>query len=959
MAVDGRGSAVCLEGEAGVGKTTLLDAVADGARKSEPAVDVLRVVGVEAELSLGHAALFDLLTPLLDLAGDLPAAQRAALDSMLGRSAPAPADRFLIAAATLSLLSLHARRRPLVVIVDDLQWIDSDTRSALTFASRRIGDDRVVMLLARRTAMHGDEPADLAAIARLPIAGLSIQDGVRLLDGTVAPAVAGELATRGGGNPLALLESARSLTPEQRRGSAPLPTPLRVGHRLSAVFIDAVQTLSPAARWTVTVAAASFDVEATTIRRAVASTGTDPDSGVREAEGAGIVTAYAGQIRFRHPLVRNAVLHAATSEDRRRAHVALAAATAARPSVRLRHRAEASVGPDDALGRELLRLADSERSRSGYGSASILAERAAALMSAPEASLDAIAAAVEDAVLSGDVVRVRTLAQRIGSEPVEISPQAHARALLCSGELEEVTGSVPDSVDLLNRAVELGTGLVRIRALSELLQAHYRLASATGMRAAADAIAELADRHDPEQDMLVSYSCAAALAYAGDWSGAAAPALRAFELLEGDPSLRDDPRYLVATGLAAVWAGRAESALVIADRRIAATRAKGALGVLPMVLGLVSGGMSLIGRHQEAYAYVGESVELGTEMGYVADVAVAQELLAWQLAARGRPEEARRALDAAWALEARAGVADVAVHVELVEAFCALCVGDTPRVVEILEHRLEVDDGRQPQGDYPLSVVPDLVEAYLALGRRDDAIAVAARHAALYRDSWSPAVRADVAMVDGLLTSDTAAADAAFERAHEDRKEAGEPFLAGRTRLLHGTTLRRAGERIAARKQLRMAEEIFRELGFVAWSARAEHELAATGQTARRGAGRDSTLTSQETRVALQVARGMTNKEIGAALFLSPKTVEHHVTSALRKRSLRSRVELAAAFAAAVASRRRAPGTLNEGICPTRSTGRARDRSLMTTTTSPNRGFGAPFARRAAHDRPRRPRRLG
>src|SRR6185437_356490 len=210
--------------------------------------------------------------------------------------------------------------------------------------------------------------------------------------------------------------------------------------------------------------------------------------------------------------------------------------------------------------------------------------------------------------------------------------------------------------------------------------------------------------------------------------------------------------------------------------------------------------------------------------------------------------EARRLAD-------RADISAGAVHGHLVAAFAALCRGDLDAVVRVLEWRVAVDGGRLPRGDYPLGVAPELVEAYLGLGRRDDAVALAGRHAEANRDSPVPEIRAHVARLDGVLAADDAAAEAAFEAAYGLPSD---PFGAARARLLHGSRLRRAGRRVAAREQLRAAADAFRTLGFDAWTARADGELAASGATARRGPGVGDALTSQETRVALLVARGQT-----------------------------------------------------------------------------------------------------
>jgi DNA-binding CsgD family transcriptional regulator/tetratricopeptide (TPR) repeat protein len=413
---------------------------------------------------------------------------------------------------------------------------------------------------------------------------------------------------------------------------------------------------------------------------------------------------------------------------------------------------------------------------------------------------------------------------------------------------------------------------------------------------AATALAEVADRTEPEQRMLSCYLTGAAAAFSGHWLDARQPAAQALELLEGDPSLRDDPRYLVHALTAGVWMGEAERALVFVDRRERRARETGAIGLLPFALTLLAGGAMVLGDHWRAFAYADEAVQLGTDLGYAVDVSTAHELLAAQLAARGRPRQAMEALDEARRLAAVAGVADAAVQVQLVEAFAALCRGDVQVTVAVLEGRLETDGGRLPNGDYELSVAPDLVEAYLALGRHAEAAGLAQRHAELHHDSPSPLARAHARRLVGMTATGPQEATAAFEAAVTQHHDWPDPFEAARTRLAYGARLRRDGTRRAARAQLTAARTAFEAIGFAAWTDRTQQELEATGQRARRGPAREVSLTAQEARVALLVARGMTNREIAASLFLSPKTVEHHVTAALRKTGVRTRTELAVAL---------------------------------------------------------------
>ena len=882
----GVGASLCLVGEPGIGKTTLLDAAAGSAAGFQ----VLRATGVATELSLGHGALLALLLPLRDRLDAVPGPQREALAAALGWAGPGgQGDRFLVAAGTLSLLAAAAERQPVLVAVDDAQWIDRESLAVLAFAARRVGHDPVALLVAARAGP--DPAAAVDGVRSLRLDGLPFADAAALLRGRVAAGLVDPLVVATGGNPLALVEAVRRLTPEQRRGSAPLPDVLPLGDRLASAFRRDEHRLPGGAHRALVLAAASGESDAGPVVAALRAEGHDPDAALAAAEHAGVVALDAGRLTFTHPLLRSAVWSATPAAERRSAHAALAAALTGDPDRQTRHLAEAATGYDAGLAARLEELAGRERTRRGYAAASAVAERAARLHPDPAWAASARAAAVEDALLGGDPGRVRELAGRVLAGPA--GGPTRARALLALGTLEHYAGAPPLARPLLAEAAELGVGAVRLRALAELSTVGYRLGSAEAMSAAADALAAGADSADPEQAMLAHYTRAAALAFGGDWAGARNAALRAVDLLEGESRLRDEPRYLVAALLAPAWAGEPERVLGYLDRRMDTARALGALGVLPLALSLIAGGAMALGEHQRAYAWAGEAVELGIELGYVADLAYGYEVLAFEQAARGLHAEAAAGLAEARRLADRADISAGAVHVHLVDAFAALCRGDLDTVVRVLEWRIAVDGGRLPRGDYPLGVAPELVEAYLGLGRRHDAVALAGRHAEANRDSPVPEVRAHVARLDGMLAGDDAAADTAFETAYELHAD---PFGAARTQLLHGSRLRRAGRRVAAREQLRAAAAGFDALGLDGWTARATDELAATGQRPRRGPRDGDQLTSQETRVALLVARGLSNRDVAAALFVSPRTVEHHVSSVLRKRGLRSRTELAAAF---------------------------------------------------------------
>jgi DNA-binding NarL/FixJ family response regulator len=889
----GVAGALVVEGEAGIGKTTLLAAaeeLADG-------FVCLWARGVESEAALGHAALLELLGPVRDRLADLPGAQAQALAAALGWGpAGAPGDRYLVAAATLSLLAAAAERAPVLVLVDDLHWVDRESAAALLFAARRLRRDAVAFLFATRTGPR--PPAPLEGLPVLALAGLAPTQAAGLLPGRLAEGVAARLVDRTRGNPLALLEVAGRLTPAQRLGAAPLPDPLPVGMRLELVYEPLLAGLSAPAWRAVLLCAAGPESASAALVGALRREGIDAEAALDEAEEHGVLVRDHGGLGFRHPLLRAAAWRLATPAQRRAAHRALAGALpgeAAR-TARTWHLAEAAGGPDDDLAGELVAVAEEDRTRRGFAAASAALERAALLTTDPGRAAERLADAVGDAFLAGDIERTRTLAARVLDGPA--GRAARAQVLSTLGVLEQYAGSVPRAAELLATAAELADGLQRVWALAELGHTRFRLNDLAGLGEIADRLAEAADLGDPGQRALAEFMRGVALTVGGD-PAAGRPLLAGVLELLRSPALGDDPRYLIHLALAAGFLGDLRGIVAPAERRLAEVRERGALGVLVSGLALMAFCRAWLGDHAGAFADAGEAAELGEQLGYVADAAVAVEMLAWQSAARGLHDDARRALERARALTDRAGTTAVHAHQAITAAFCALCRGDLAETAARLEARIDADGGVGSMGE-PLGVAPTLVEAYLGLGRSAEAAALAERYAAVTPQPPPAATVALVARCRALTVADDATAAEAFEVALAAHAQALDAFEAARTRLLYGARLRRAGRRIAAREQLRAALDAFVAMDLTAWAQRAADELAATGATARpRRLLASEPLTSQETRVALLVARGLSNREVAAALFLSPKTIEHHLASVFRKRSFRSRTELASTFAKA------------------------------------------------------------
>jgi DNA-binding CsgD family transcriptional regulator len=889
-ATAGATTALVIEGDPGVGKTTLLDA----ARARASGFLCLSARGTGSESHLAYAGLLGLLHPLRDLLPEVPAAQAEALRAALGWSSGADlADRFLVGAATLSLLAAAAERAPVLVVVDDLQWLDAETSAAVLFAARRLGPDNVAFLLSCRPEGAAATAGDLPVMR---VGGLDVPAVARLLPRGTARAVLERLAADTAGNPLALLEVARRLDPAQLLGTSPMPDALPAGDLLRSRHQATVRRLSPAARRAVLLLALSGTSSSAvaTAATVLEESGTGVAEVLDEARGLGVLVQEGGRPAFRHPLLRSTVLELATPQERRAAHAALAEALPADDRARTWHLAECTVGTDDRVADGLARLADSDRRRLGYAAASAALERAAALTGDRDLAAGRLATAAHDAFVAGDVERVRSLTAAVlaGDAPGTV----HGEVLLTLGLLEQYAGSVPRAVDHLAEASLLLEGLPLVRALTELALARFRLNDVVGMVDCAQRIDAAADATDPEQQLLAAFTAGVGLVLTGD-TVAGAARLADVRRLADLPSLRHDARALLLMALSAAFTGQVGDAVTAGSARVEELRHRGALGVLVPLLAIRAAGRAWLGDHAGAFADAGEAAELAVHLGYAADASVAEEMLAWQQAARGLHEDARASLARARRLTDLAGTTAAAAHQALTAAFCALCRGDLDAVVTLLEQRLDADGGVGASGE-PLGVAPLLVEAYVGLGRRDDARALTSRYAAVTPTPAPALTAALLHRCEALCAEDDDEAQRAFEAALDSHAAADDPFEEARTRLALGGRLRRGGHRVAARAQLDEARRAFEAMDLDHWSGVAAGELAATGSTARRrSVPGEAPLTSQETRVALLAAQGLSNREIGASLFLSPRTVERHLTSVYRKRGFRSRTELAAAMA--------------------------------------------------------------
>lgn len=871
----GHGGALVLRGEAGAGKTALLDLAAS---RGGP-MRVLRTTGVEAEADLAFAALHQLLLPVTGLLDALPEPQAEAVRGALGLAPAGSGDRFLLAAGVLSLLAEAAAPNGLICVVDDFQWVDRPSADALLFAARRLRTEPIAMPLAVR----GDTP--VRGLPSLEIAGLAEPAAAKLLDAgfTLAAPVRRELVALTGGNPLALRETARLLTDAQRAGREPLPDPLPGGSRL---FGDRVAALSAGARQTALLAAVESDLGL--VLRAAERLGAG-EAALPELESAGLAGVSGTHVRFRHPLIRSAVYEAASPAARREAHAALAEVSEVSEVSRVSegerrawHLAGAALGQDESVAAALARAAEQARDRGGYGTAATALTRAAELTPAPIVRARRLTDAAVAAWLGGRpgqaeslLAEARELAGADTALTMEIA-RLRGRFELNSGNAAEAVRilAAGDTLDMLADASEAASYVGDTAAMAEI-----------GRRAAAFPEGFLRD---------VVAGIGATLA-----GGGGHDLLR--RALGRTGELREAADFLWATA-AASYLGEVDLSAELAERAGRVARVSGMAGQLPVVLEFVATAERLAGRLAESRAVSEEGLELAREAGYANTVAAHLANLAAVAALRGEEEACARHAGEALAIAVphrvglRAGLAAYAL------AMLDLCLGRFAAAHD----RFTALAAAGPGAGHPTVVwrsTPDRIEAAVGAGDAD-----AARAALEAYERWSAHAgtaesRALLARCRGLVLPD----DQAVEALGEASRLHANPFEAARTGLLLGERLRRTHRPGEARAHLRAALETFRRAGADPWARRAYGELRAAGESVRpeedgpgtpvvvpdvRGTALDA-LTPQELRIATLVAEGATSKEIAARLFLSPRTVEYHLYKIYPKLGITSRTELA------------------------------------------------------------------
>ncbi len=880
----GESRSLVLRGEAGIGKTALLEYLTASASDAT----IVRAVGVESEMELAYASLHQLCGPLLDRLGRLPAPQREAMEIVFGLSAGGAPDRFLVGLAVLSLFAAVAEERPLLCIVDDAQWLDQTSGLTLAFVARRLLAEPVGIVFGAR------EPGEeLRYVPELEVRGVRDSDARALLNSAVRfrldEAVLGRIVAETRGNPLALLELPRGMTAIQLAGGFGLLGAEALTGRIEESFVRRLELLSDEGRRLLLVAAAEPVGDPLLLWRAAERLGIGPGA-AESAEAEGLL-AIGGRVTFRHPLVRSAMYRSAAADDRRAVHLALAEATdrQADPDRRAWHLAAAASGPDEEVALELERSAGRAQARGGLAAAAAFLRRAVALTGDPVLRADRALASAQASLQAGEFDAALGLAAAAEAGPLD----EFQRAL----------------VDLLRAQVAFGAGLwsdappLLLKAARQLESFDLDLARETYLTAwgAAGLAEDVAAREvlietcravrtlpppegspRPRDLMLDGFALLITEGHA-----AAAPTLqRAVRALANLP-VEDVLRWgwMAVGASAAVWDH--EGWYASCARQVQVVRDAGALAVLPIHLTYLAMNIVWTGDFAGAASLVAEIDSVAAVTGTRFPPYALLRLRALQ----GREDEASTAIAAA--IEQFGGEGTTVLR-----AYWAAAVLYNG-LARYKEAALAAQRATSNALNHwiPAWVLPELVEAAARGGDIELARDALNRLAETTRPCGTEFALGVEARCRALLSGGAVADELYREAIERLGRTQLRPELA-RAHLLYGEWLRRENRRSSARAQLRVAHDMLTAMGMEAFAGRARQELQATGEKVRRRTveARDD-LTPQERQIARLARDGLSNPEIGARLFLSPRTVEWHLRNVFTKLGIQSRRELAKALA--------------------------------------------------------------
>ena len=878
----GDGGVLVVHGEPGVGKTALLEYAIEAGHGYR----VARTSGVEGEMELPFAALQQLCSSFLELAERLPQPQRDALDIAFGLNAGMPPNPFLVGLAVLGLLSEAAGDGPLLTVVDDAQWLDAGSARALTFVARRLFAEKIALVFATRELGNA-----LTRLPELRVEPLGHRDARSLLESSLpAPLderVLDRIVDETGGNPLALLELPRGLTPTQLAGGFGLPANVPLSASIEESFTRRLAALPYEARRFLLVAAADPVGDPASIRRAAELLGIpEATAGAVESEG---LLVFGSRVVFRHPLFRSAAYRASGVRERREAHRALAEATDPDidPDRRAWHRAQAAAVPDEEVAAELERSAARAQGRGGFAAAGVFLERAAALTPDPSRRAERALAAAQTNFQAGALDDARDLLS--AAHTGILTDLELARADLLRAQITFVATHGSDAPPLLldaaRRLSSLDPPLARETYLDACSAALFagRLARPGGSAldiAQAARTAPAPGRKPRGPDLLLD---ALTTLLTGRYEAAVPMLRRAAGAFGTDRSATEQMRWIWLATIASVQLWDDATWEALSERHIRIARKTGALGDLPLAL-TQRIYLHLLAGELDAAASLVEEIQratdtTGSDLAPYGAVGLA--------ALRGREAEATYLIERTRAEVTSRGEG---IGLSVLGWAAAVLHNGLGRYEEAREAALGV---AAHDLNPSMWVMPEVVEAAVRAGTPEVAEDARRRLGSIARASGTDWVVGIASRSEALLAEGPAAERLYLEAIDRLGRTRITVDLA-RAHLLYGEWLRRERRRLDARVQLRLAHERFSDFGMDAFAERARIELLATGEHARRRTVDTShQLTPQEAQISRLAAQGNTNREIAAQLFISPSTVEYHLRKVFRKLDVKSRTQLA------------------------------------------------------------------
>jgi len=875
----GRSRPLVVCGEPGIGKTALLGYAADSA----PDFRVARAEGVESEMELPFAAMHQLCGRMMNRSGCLPGPQRDALDVAFGLRSGSTPDRFLVSLAVLTLLSDVAADQPLLCLIDDAQWLDRTSAQVLAFVARRLDAESVALIFGTRDP---DVVPGVAGLPKLPLEGLSDADARAMLasviPGRLDERVRDRIVAESGGNPLALLEMPRGVTTAELAGGFGVSAAPTLASRIEQSFQRRIAPLPEVTRHLLLLAAAEPTGDPALLWRAAGQLGISPDA-VGPAEADRLLTVGA-KVTFLHPLVRSAVYQAAPAADRRRIHQAIAEATdpGTDPDRRAWHRAQAAAGPDEDIAAELERSASRARARGGLAAAAAFLARAASLTPAPQpraARALAAAQATYEAGMPDAAIEHLAIAE---AGPLSELERARLERLHAQIAFTRLRGS--DAPQLLLRAAQrlgtLDTALARETYL-EALWAAIRTGRSGGghtARQTAEAARAAPPAADPPRAVDLLLDGLAARSAEGYSAGA--PTLRRALRALHDETGGDDTRWLWLGCHTAMDLWDDEACRTLAARHVRQAREAGALTMLPFALNYVAAHHIFAGEFTAATALLDEADAITAATGNLRMADFSLLLAGWRGQASGQ-------FDAGVQEAAARGEGLAMASAEFATAVLHNGLGHYQAALAAAKQACEHDEL-----GFGVWVLPELIEAGMRSGQTEIAAAALqelTQRTSLSRNPWARGIEAR----SRALMADGQAAEDLYQEAISQLSNSRMTVHLARAHLIYGEWLRRQNRRSDAREQLRTAHQMLISMGADGFAERAARELHATGERVRnRTTESPAQLTTRETQIARLAADGMSNPDIAAQLFMSPRTVEYHLHKIFAKLNITSRKDL-------------------------------------------------------------------